>query len=207
MAKKSAKRPARKPAKRAKAAPRKPAGRSKAARAAGPRLSATAAAALEEKTRAIELLTWAHELTGHLTADFPEEHLLHQTCPTDNHVLWTLGHLAMTYSWCASLIDGKLAPLPETYQGMFGYKSVPSPDAGKYPGAADVRRQHHVAFARLMEAIGGLRPEDAHKPPAADSFGFAVDRLDVVYKACWHEGWHQGQISTLRRSLGMPGKM
>lgn len=188
-----------KPAKRAAAKP--------AARPAKRSTNAAAEALLAEKVRAMELLAWTHEFTGHLTADFPTEHLLHQATPTDNHVLWTLGHLTTTYSWLASLIDGKAAQVPESFTKLFGYQSKPVTDASVYPSHSDVLRHHHAAFARLMEAVGNLKPEDAHKPTVNDSFGFAKDRLDAVLKGCWHEGWHQGQISTLRRALGLPGKM
>ena len=37
--------------------------------------------------------------------------------------------------------------------------------------------------------------------------GFADDGTDLCMKLCWHEGWHVGQIATLRRALGLPGVM
>lgn len=209
MAKKSKKKAAASKPKRSSAG-RKPTtgARAKpAARSASRGGDAAAEALLAEKVRAMELLAWTHEFTGHLTADSPNEHLLYQAGPSDNHVLWTLGHLTTTYSWLASLIDGKAADVPESFTKLFGYQSKPVGDASAYPSHSDVLRYHHAAFARLMEAVGSLKPEDAHKPTVNDSFGFAKDRLDAVLKGCWHEGWHQGQISTLRRSLGLPGKM
>ncbi|MGH7131354.1 MAG: DinB family protein [Phycisphaerales bacterium] len=189
----------RKPAKRTSAKP--------AARSAKRSGDTAAETLLAEKVRAMELLAWTHEFTGHLTADFPNEHLLYQAGPSDNHVLWTLGHLTTTYSWLASLIDGKAAAVPEDFIRLFGYQSKPVGDATAYPSHSDVLRHHHAAFARLMEAIGNLKPEDAHKPTVTDSGGFAKSRLDAVLKGCWHEGWHQGQVSSLRRSLGLPSKM
>ena len=156
---------------------------------------------------AVALLRWTHDFLNKLTADFPPEKMTAQACPTDNHVMWTLGHLATTYVWIASLLDGKVMPLPESYQTLFGYKSKPTSDAGAYPPAAEVRRNCDAAFARLLEAAGALKEADAHKPVLGESYGFASDRLDAIYKTIWHEGWHQGQISCMRRALGMPSVM
>ncbi len=33
--------------------------------------------------------------------------------------------------------------------------------------------------------------------------GFTSDPVDALYKLAWHEGWHMGQVATLRRALGL----
>jgi hypothetical protein len=35
--------------------------------------------------------------------------------------------------------------------------------------------------------------------------GFADTKMDLLYKLAWHDGWHLGQLTTLRKFLGLPG--
>lgn len=156
------------------------------------------------RAHALELLKWTHALTLKLADGFNEQQMFYQSVPTDNHLLWTFGHLATAYSWFASLIDGKTADIPAEYGTIF-YTNKPTGDASAYPALAIVRAESEKAFARLVDAIANLSDADALKPAAAEAHGFVTNRLDAAYKAVWHEGWHQGQLSTLRRALGMKG--
>lgn len=166
----------------------------------GAKATSTAAA----RAHALELMKWTHALTLKLADGFNEQQMFYQSVPTDNHLLWTFGHLATAYSWFASLIDGKTADIPADYGTLF-YTNKPTGDSSAYPSLAIVRAESEKAFARLVDAIANLSDADALKPPAAEAYGFATNRLDAAYKAAWHEGWHQGQLSTLRRALGMKG--
>jgi hypothetical protein len=49
--------------------------------------------------RAIANLQWVHSTTEKLTQGWPADKVTYQTTPTDNHVIWTMGHLASTYEW------------------------------------------------------------------------------------------------------------
>jgi hypothetical protein len=102
------------------------------------------------------------------------------------------------------MLDGKPATLGEMYDKLFGYGSKPTSDASMYPALDEVRRIHDEQFQRVIRAAKAMSDADGLGPTASDSGGFAKNKLDVLYKCIWHEGWHQGQISTLRRSLGLP---
>lgn len=174
----------------------KSATKSKAARAPG-----------AEVGRALDTLHWAHEMTAKLANSVPADRLTWQCSPADNHVLWSIGHLATTYAWLASLLDGKPIDLPGEFDKLFGYKSIPVNKPEQYPQAEVVRQHHEAAYRRFTEIAQRLSDQDALKPTVGDSHGFAKTRLDVVQRAIWHEGWHQGQISTLRRAMGLPSIM
>ncbi|HVU63234.1 MAG TPA: DinB family protein [Phycisphaerales bacterium] len=160
-----------------------------------------------EIARAIELLEWTHTMTGKLCAGFDESHLLSQPSSSDNHLMWQIGHLATAYAWFGSMLDGRPATLGEMYDKLFGYGSKPTSDASMYPAQAEVRRIHDEQYQRVLRAARAMSDADGLKPPAVDSGGFAKNRLDALYKCVWHEGWHQGQISALRRALGLPSVM
>ncbi|MCC6320456.1 MAG: DinB family protein [Phycisphaerales bacterium] len=192
---------ARRPA--ARSAKKKPAsaGRSR------PKAKSAPSSPAAVKQTAAALLKWVHGTTDALIAGIPADRATYQPSPRDNHLLWTIGHLATAYSWFASLIDGKMAALPESYDKLFGYKSAPVADAGVYPLLAEVKKHYDAAYGRLYEAVAALKPADLYKPPAAESHGFASSRLDVIHKTIWHDGWHSGQLSSIRRALGLPPMM
>ena len=66
---------------------------------------------------------------------------------------------------------------------------------------------HDEQFERVLKAASRMSDSEGHGPTASDSGGFAASKLDAIYKCIWHEGWHQGQISSLRRALGLPTVM
>jgi hypothetical protein len=166
-----------------------------------------AAATPNPAKRGLELVNWAHGTTIALLADWPPDKLTFQPSSHDNHALWTIGHLATTYQWLASLLDGTWAPLPDNYNALFGMGSKPLPDAAAYPPVSEVRSHLDRMYGRFAELAARIRPADAGKPTVGDSHGFCRDRADVLYKAAWHEGWHSGQLSSLRRALGLKSIM
>lgn len=154
---------------------------------------------------AFQIAKYAHDLLEKAVSDFPADKLTFQTSPTDNHILWHLGHLAMDYKWFASAIDGKPGDIAEAESKLFGMGSKPVADPKAYPPIAELRKRFDAAWQRFAAAAESLREEDALKPPQIETGGFLKDRLDTVNKTAWHDGWHTGQISGLRKALGLKG--
>ena len=171
------------------------------------RKGTTSAGGRAEVARAVELFKWVHDMTGKLCAGFGEHQMHTQPSATDNHLVWQIGHMGVSYGWFASMLDGKPAPVGEPFDKLFGYGSKPVGDAGAYPPHAEVRRVHDEQYERILRAAGRMSDADGLRATATDSGGFAKNKLDVLYKCIWHEGWHQGQISSIRRALGLPGVM
>ena len=169
--------------------------------------SPTARTGRAEVTRAIELFKWTHDMTGKLCAGFGEHQMHAQPSPTDNHLIWQIGHLATGYGWFASLLDGKSPSIGEPFDKLFGYGSKPTNNPAAYPSHAEVRRVHDEQYERILKAASKLTDADGLGPTVTDSNGFAKNKLDVLYKCIWHEGWHHGQISSLRRAFALPGVM
>lgn len=204
----AARKPANKPANKPAATKRRGVGtRSSAKKAPRPasKPGRTAAPVTNPGRRALDMLAFAHGTTTALLADWPADKLTFQPSPTDNHALWTIGHLASIYQWFASLLDGTYPPLPDNYNALFGMGSKPVADPAAYPPVAEVRANLDRMYARFAELAARIRPADAGKPTIGDSHGFCRDRADVIDKAAWHEGWHSGQLSSLRRALDLKG--
>jgi hypothetical protein len=188
-------------------AARKPAAKKTKKKAVSKSGRAKPAAAGPLKATAVANMQWVHITLDKLIDTFPEEQALRQHVPTENHLLWTIGHLAVTYSWLVSLLEGKMFELPESYNALFGYGSKPGADPAAYPPIAEVKKSYTAAYTRFLAAANKLTARDLDKAPAADSFGFAKTRHEVLLRAAWHDGWHSGQLSALRRALGLPSVM
>lgn len=156
-------------------------------------------------SRAVTFARFAHELASRTFADFPADKALFQPSPSDNHMLWHMGHLAVNYDWFGSAIDGKPGVVSKADYARFGMGSKPLSDPGAYPPIAEVRRLFDSAWQRFIAAAVLLSEADAAKPACTESHGFLSDRLDAVHKAAWHDGWHAGQVSGLRKALGLKG--
>ena len=165
------------------------------------------ATAVSARQRAMDALVFARGMTRDLVQRFREDQALYQAVPTDNHLMWTLGHLAVSFDWFAGLLDAKASEVPEHYQGLFGFKSSPAGQGSAYPSLAEVVGWFEKTYERFAAAVKTLTDADMTLPTMGDSYGFAKDRLEVIERAAWHEGWHAGQLSSLRRSLGIPPLM
>jgi len=155
------------------------------------------------KPHMVEFLEFAHSMILKATK-WPDDAVTAQAAGQPNHCLWTLGHLAATYEWTSGLLDGKPTVLPERYAGLFGMGSAPSADAGSYPPIAEVRGHFTAAHKRMMAAAKAASEAELGDSLKEVTRGFASTKMDLLYKMAWHDGWHLGQLTTLRKHLGLP---
>lgn len=202
VAKKPAAKAAGKPASPKPAARRSGAGSAKKAGRGAPAASAPSNAMA---LRAGTLVRFAHKMVADMIWGIPDEQACAQVPGAVNHKLWTMGHLAQSNQWFASLIDGQPITVPAEWDKLFGMGSQPTGDPAAYPPIADVRAAFEVSNERLCAAIESLDDVEIIGPPAGDGGGFVHDKLDSALKAAWHDGWHLGQIAGLRKGLGLPG--
>ncbi|UCD75875.1 MAG: DinB family protein [Phycisphaerales bacterium] len=147
-------------------------------------------------------LNWARHCLHDVIKDWPEDRITFQATAADNHLLWTLGHMAVSDEWILAMLTGKPNPLPEEFSKPFGYESTVSASVDAYPPAAEVKRQFEQARARLLEYLEGINDAKLRERFEGGE-GFAETALEAMQKEAWHEGWHAGQLATLRRALGL----
>lgn len=168
-----------------------------------PSLIKTEIRVMSTKQHVTSLLTWVRSMSESMIKDMSESAMLHQNCPTDNHALWTLGHLAATEAWMAGVIGISGVSVPETYAKLFGSGSKPVCDAKAYPKLAEVKKlfdSNHAAILKWLESA----PDSALSASLKDKTGgFADDAIDGMMKLAWHEGWHFGQVASARKALGL----
>jgi hypothetical protein len=159
------------------------------------------------RQNALDTLKFARKVTNDMVGKFPEGKATHQPCPTDNHLIWNLGHLAKTYQWGTGLLGGDPGKLPESFDKAFGGGSKPTGDPKSYPPLAEVRKAFDDQYNRFVATAEKLSDAALNESLADQTGGFATTKLDLIHKFGWHEGWHAGQISSVRRALSLPPVM
>ncbi len=152
-------------------------------------------------------LAFAHSMVLSMISKTPVEQALASPGVGHNHLTWQVGHLATGYAYFRALMDGQKTELPESYHTLFGWGSTLNPDASVYPPFAEVKANFDAAYAAFIEVAKALPASDLALPPTKDTGGMATQRLDVISRVAWHDGWHLGQIAALRRALGLPPGM
>lgn len=159
---------------------------------------------MNTREHAISMLEFARWYSDNLLKGFPEEKFTHQPSPSDNHVLWVMGHLAGTDAWIAGVVGAKV-DVPKNIQEAFGMGSTPKPLGN--PPTAEVIKSFRDSRAALLAWLKSA-PESALTMNLSEKTGgFATDVIDAMLKIAWHEGFHFGQVANIRKSLGLPPSM
>ena len=148
-------------------------------------------------------------------ADIENEERARQYPGLPNHVIWVLGHCAMTMNRLAAMLDGGTLPDSDFVQGdgtrgdahRFDTESVrfdssPVPEADLYPTMERGREIYTAACHRLADVVRTLDP--AALDDTIEWHGTPVRTADLVLRVGFHNGAHAGQVLDLRRNLGKP---
>lgn len=157
------------------------------------------------RDRALAAITFSRSCTRDLLHGISEEQSVHRRADGEPHAMWIVGHLAVSDEW----IEGMIAPfesrLPPIYKALFGHRTNASSDATVYPPFEEAVRHCEAARRSLIQTVRRASETELLRPLGDAGVGLATDPLDAVNKIAWHEGWHGGQLSRIRRSLGLPG--
>lgn len=153
------------------------------------------------KQQAKSLLTWVRSVSNLTLTDIPESAMTRQGTPHDNHPLWVLGHLASTDAWIGGLLGIPGMTMPD--RKLFGQGSRPVSDSKAYPACVEVKRVFDGNRAALLEWLEGATNAALETPLKEKTGGFTTDPIDAMHKIAWHEGWHFGQITSVRKALNL----
>lgn len=153
--------------------------RTRVRRSAGTR-AASAAPTTTWRDRALALFRFAHQTTGRWARDIRDGQRVAQLAPTSNHVLWCLGHLALSNAWFASALDGQPVGVREAWDRLFDMGSRPVADLSAHPDPDEVRGLFEQTARRIEEAVSRLTDDDLLGSCACDTGGFCTDTLDAL---------------------------
>lgn len=149
---------------------------------------------------------------------FDDQTRVAQAPALPNHVSWTIGHVSLIMHRAADLVRGFTGPqnLPTSDwvhgDGTAGdpgrydtesvcYGSTPSPVASKYPRLARAVEIFNAAIDRLASDTAGASPASLVREIAWGNRPIIAAML--VHRVVFHTATHAGQITDLRRSLGL----
>lgn len=156
---------------------------------------------------ALAHLDKSRQLTLDQLKDIPDDQLTRQLPGAPNHFIWVIGHLALTYDYFAQALGGKGPVAPAGYDTLFNFGSTPVGDRSKYPPLSEVLAYNEATFSAFRALAARMTEADLTAKALAGADSFLSHRLDAVLTAAWHEGWHAGQLSMLRRALGYKGTL
>lgn len=149
---------------------------------------------------AVQTLLFTRSVTEKLLDGIPEEKVCFQPAEASNHVLWQVGHLASAEMYFGGMIGAEGVHVPDAYNALFNEKPRPRGECPPYAAVLDTMK----ATREAMLAWARSAPESALVVDLREkSKGFINDPIDGLIKIGWHEGWHAGQISEIRKALGL----
>lgn len=167
----------------------------------------------------VRLIETSVPLFERFLQDFDENTRADQSDECPNHVIWTLGHVSLTMHRMADRVGGvdEQGPLPERdfYKGdgsggdgsrfdteSICFGSTPVLDASRYPSLERGRQVFRSACERLRDAVAAADEAALRRQSPWGSGHSPVG--DLVMRVVLHNATHAGQITDLRRALGMP---
>ena len=154
----------------------------------------------------IAALQFARQATLGLLEDIPADKLAHQPCDAANHALWIVGHLAHADDFFMTALVKRPSKCSDDWKKLFGMGSTPQPEADAYPGLPELTESLSDRREELLGWFKAMTPQDFARPLPEDMAQFAANRGILMSSLAWHEGLHTGQLSVVRKSLGIAPK-
>lgn len=133
----------------------------------------------------------------------PEDKILHQPCPEANHAMWILGHLACTDEFFMNKVDDRPFNKFEDWKGKFFMNSKPTTNAADYPPFAEVKEVLANNREAVISCFKKMDEAKLREPLPDDLQSFAPSHAALIPTIAWHEGMHTGQLTVIRKSLGL----
>ena len=151
----------------------------------------------------IRVLAFARRVTLALIEEIPEAECLRQPLPGANHALWVAGHLASSDDFFLEQLGGKEPRCDAKFKALFGMGSTPTGSPGDYPPFEEIKEMLHERREALNAGFGSMSAEQLNEPLTGDYKDFAPNYGALMSTICWHEGIHAGQVTLIRRNLGI----
>lgn len=154
----------------------------------------------------LKVLEFARGATFGFLEDIPENQWCKQPIEGGNHTAWVVGHLASTDDYFLTTLSGRPSNLPEAWKTMFGAGSKPVADLSAYPAVAELKSKLSGCREDLIAWLKSLDDKKLLSPLPQDLQMFAPTHAGLSFSLAWHEGLHSGQLTMVRRSLGIAPK-
>jgi hypothetical protein len=151
-------------------------------------------------------LTFARKVTTGLLEDIPEDQLMYQPTPTANHALWVMGHVAITDEFFLREAGRRQVKKLEAWKDLFFMGSTPKSSPADYPARSEIRDYLGVSRRDLMDWFKSLSEAELHAPLPQDFQTFGRSPAVLMTTIACHECVHAGQLTLVRKGLGIGPK-
>jgi hypothetical protein len=121
----------------------------------------------------------------------------------NNNLLWNYGHIFVAQEYLLFTFLNEKHSVPPTYRELFNMGSTPKNWNVETPSLAEIRSYLVEQPKRMMETFSGRLEELGEKPFVLGPTVKFKTLGEVLGFANFHEGVHQGTITSLKRALGV----
>jgi len=151
----------------------------------------------------LKMLEFARRVTLAYLEDIPPDQRFHQPAPGANHAVWIIGHLTVVDDSFLSTLQGTEHSLTSMWREAFAQGSDPGTDPSQNPDWDELMKRFAAIRTDLLTWFRNLPDEKLEQPLPENLKGFASSQCALMSSIAWHEAIHAGQITTIRKSLGL----
>ncbi|HET6975936.1 MAG TPA: DinB family protein [Pyrinomonadaceae bacterium] len=131
-------------------------------------------------------------------ADVKAEDWFRQPGDDSNHLLWLLGHVVVHRGMVLKMVGAEWSA---PWASLFS-RGVERVDAAQYPSIEEMREAWSQISEQLKSTLNASPAEVLEKPAPEGSPSFDKKMSGMVAFLAFHDTYHTGQISFLRKWLG-----
>lgn len=160
------------------------------------------------KDNTIQASKFAQKYFQLLIKDFPQDKWLIRPTNVPSHALWQVGHLAFTCNAGLKAL-GFDSIVDDSWAELFGPGSNSTDDAADYPAIEVVIEKYNEAVTKLTEIYSNADDDVLGKATKIERLIERFPRQGdfIVFLLTSHLAIHAGQLSTLRKLLGLGNVM
>ena len=154
----------------------------------------------------IAALMFARRVMMGLLEEISDDQFFHQPFRGANHAAWIVGHICHNDDNFLTGLEGRPSQLPAGWEALFAAGSAPGGDSDRHPSRGQIMTQFE---ARRHELLGWFRamPTDQLISPLPENWKtFGANYGVLMSTLAWHEGLHAGQLTVIRKNLGIAPK-
>lgn len=141
-------------------------------------------------------------MTCGLIEDIPHDRWTWQQFPGQNHVSWIILHLTLADDWGPTSLGRPQKQFVERWESFM--KAGPDANAGAWPKPETLLSMFNQAHEHFLGCFEGVTDEDLERRTSGPIAEYAPNLGTILDSHIWHEGFHGGQISVIRKALGLP---
>lgn len=148
-------------------------------------------------------LDFSRQTLHTMVEGFPADKACHQPFPGANHMLWNMGHIAWVDDLFLTSLAGQPSALSPAFIEKFAWKTTPTSNPADYPDLLTVRRHLDERRLTLTKWFRRLTAPQLAAATPANFQDMAKIFADLPGSIAGHECMHVGQITVVRKSLGL----